>query len=211
MKKIVLLMSVLLLVGSTANAQNILQRLGEKAKEAAEQNIGNKVEKGVNDVLDGKVSKKDKKAKKENGQAAEAGTAVAGWTCAECGKAGNTGKFCEECGARKPGAETAAKPAPVKQVATEYAKSDFVPGDEIFFDDDFAGERLGEFASRWELLDGYAEVASVEGRKVLAFTDDGVGTVIPLMKDNWPSFRMYSPWSTTCMWPRYPMMPLILK
>ena len=154
MKKIVLLMSVLLLVGSTANAQNILQRLGEKAKEAAEQNIGNKVEKGVNDVLDSKVGKKDKKAKKGKTEVAE-----------------------------EAGAETAAKPAPVKQVATEYAKSDFVPGDEIFFDDDFAGERLGEFASRWELLDGYAEVASVEGRKVLAFTDDGVGTVIPLMKD----------------------------
>ena len=184
MKKTVLLMSVLLLVGSTANAQNILQRLGEKAKEAAEQNIGNKVEKGVNDVLDGKVGKKEKKAKKGKTEVAEeAGTAVAGWTCAECGKAGNTGKFCEECGAKKPGAETAAKPTPAKQVATEYAKSDFVPGDEIFFDDDFAGERLGEFASRWELLDGYAEVASVEGRKVLAFTDDGVGTVIPLMKD----------------------------
>jgi len=181
MKKTVLLMSVLLLVGSTANAQNILQRLGEKAKEAAEQNIGNKVEKGVNDVLDGKVGKKDKKAKTE--VAEEAGTAVAGWTCAECGKAGNTGKFCEDCGAKKPGAAAAAKPTPAKQVATEYAKSDFVPGDEIFFDDDFAGERLGEFASRWELLDGYAEVASVEGRKVLAFTDDGVGTVIPLMKD----------------------------
>ena len=174
-------MSVLLLVGSTANAQNILQRLGEKAKEAAEQNIGNKVEKGVNDVLDGKVGKKDKKAKTE--VAEEAGTAVAGWTCAEGGKAGNTGKFCEDCGAKKPGAAAAAKPTPAKQVATEYAKSDFVPGDKIFFDDDFAGERLGEFASRWELLDGYAEVASVEGRKVLAFTDDGVGTVIPLMKD----------------------------
>lgn len=113
MKRTVLFLSVLLLVGSTANAQNILQRLGEKAKEAAEQNIGNKVEKGVNDVLDGKVGKKDKK-KAKNGKtevAEEAGTAVAGWTCAECGKAGNTGKFCEDCGAKKPGAETAAKPA----------------------------------------------------------------------------------------------------
>jgi len=65
----------------------------------------------------------------------------------------------------------------------EYAKTDFVPGDEIFFDDDFANEKLGEFASHWDLMGGYAEVASVEGRKVLAFTDDGVGTVIPLMKD----------------------------
>ena len=70
-----------------------------------------------------------------------------------------------------------------KAQTTEYAKTDFVPGDEIFFDDDFANEKLGEFASHWDLIGGYAEVASVEGRKVLAFTDDGVGTVIPLMKD----------------------------
>ena len=65
------------------------------------------------------------------------------------------------------------------------AKSDFVPGDEIFFEDDFASEQLGEFPSRWDLLDGYVETASVQGRKVLAFTDNGIGQVIPLMKDNW--------------------------
>ena len=230
---LVFIISALLASCYAANAQSILDRLKDRAKDAVEENIGNKVEKGVNDILDGNFGKKkDKKEKPEKKkadipaeqQAQEAGEAVAAstWTCEECGKAGNTGKFCEECGARKPaaqaakpaqgavnaawtcpecgkdgntgkfcedcgakkpGAETAAKPAPVKPVATEYAKSDFVPGDEIFFDDDFAGERLGEFASRWELLDGYAEVASVEGRKVLAFTDDGVGTVIPLMKD----------------------------
>ena len=66
---------------------------------------------------------------------------------------------------------------------TAYAKSDFVPGDEIFFEDDFAAEKLGEFPSRWDLIDGYAEVAMVQGRKAIAFTDDGYGIVIPLMKE----------------------------
>jgi outer membrane protein OmpA-like peptidoglycan-associated protein len=66
---------------------------------------------------------------------------------------------------------------------TVYAKSDFVPGDEIFFEDDFAGEKLGEFPSRWDLLEGYAEIATIQGRKVIAFTDDGYGIVIPLMKE----------------------------
>ncbi|MCR4860623.1 MAG: OmpA family protein [Bacteroidales bacterium] len=32
-------------------------------------------------------------------------------------------------------------------------------------------------------MDGYAETGSFAGRKVLAFTDDGEGTVIPLMKE----------------------------
>ena len=58
-------------------------------------------------------------------------------------------------------------------------------GDEIFFEDDFARERLGEFPLRWELLDGYVETASLEGRKVLAFTDNGMGQVLPNMKDKW--------------------------
>ena len=40
---------------------------------------------------------------------------------------------------------------------TTYAKSDFVPGDEIIFDDNFEGERLGEFPLSWDLLDAADE------------------------------------------------------
>jgi outer membrane protein OmpA-like peptidoglycan-associated protein len=68
---------------------------------------------------------------------------------------------------------------------TNYAKCDFVPGDEIIFDDNFEMEKLGEFPLRWDLLDGYAEVAQQKGRNVLAFTDNGIGQVIPLMKKKW--------------------------
>ena len=34
--------------------------------------------------------------------AAAAAAAAVGWTCPKCGKAGNTGKFCAECGEKKP-------------------------------------------------------------------------------------------------------------
>jgi outer membrane protein OmpA-like peptidoglycan-associated protein len=68
---------------------------------------------------------------------------------------------------------------------TNYAKSDFVPGDEIIFEDNFERERIGEFPLRWDLLDGYAESAQQKGRNVLAFTDDGLGQVMPLMKEKW--------------------------
>lgn len=108
------------------------------------------------------------------------------WTCPnpECGHEGNTGKFCSECGTPRPAADGQEAPAAQKQnLENAYAKSDFVPGDEIFFDDDFAGEKLGEFPSRWDLIEGYAEVATIQGRKVIAFTDDGYGIVIPLMKE----------------------------
>ena len=222
MKKLVIILSALMLVGSVAHGQGLLKRLGQKAKNAVENKVENAVDKGVNDVLDGKVGKKDKKDKdakeekksdsdkaatlewtceecgatgntgkfcNECGAKRPSAAADASWTCEECGATGNTGKFCKECGAKKPGAENAeAKPAPKKQVSTAYAKSDFVPGDEIFFEDDFANEQLGEFPSHWDLLDGYAEVAEVEGRKVLAFTDEGNGVVLPLMKENQLAF-----------------------
>ena len=220
MKKLLLSFAVLALVCGTADAQSFLERLGEKAKNAAEQNLGQKVEKGVNDVLDGKVGKKNKKNKEKGEEASEAASATAAWTCEECGKTGNTGKFCDDCGAPKPGAQAAAKPAqpaadaawtcpecgktgntgkfctdcgakkpgaeapkPKKQTASEYAKSDFVPGDEIFFEDNFENEQLGEFPSQWDLMEGYAEVGSVDGRKVISFTDDGYAEIQPLMND----------------------------
>ncbi|MDR1764182.1 MAG: OmpA family protein, partial [Dysgonamonadaceae bacterium] len=46
-----------------------------------------------------------------------------------------------------------------KAAEMAYAKSDFVPGDEIFFSDDLANEQMGEFPSQWDLLHGNAEVA----------------------------------------------------
>lgn len=220
MKKLLLSVAVLAMVCGTADAQSFLERLGEKAKNAAEQNLGQKVEKGVNDVLDGKVGKKNKKNKEKGEEASEAASATAAWTCEECGKTGNTGKFCDDCGAPKPGAQAAAKPAqpaadaawtcpecgktgntgkfctdcgakkpgaeapkPKKQTASEYAKSDFVPGDEIFFEDTFENEQMGEFPAQWDLMSGYAEVGSVDGRKVIAFTDDGFAEIQPLMND----------------------------
>ena len=68
---------------------------------------------------------------------------------------------------------------------TTYNKTDFVPGDEIIFDDNFEGERIGEFPMSWDLLDGYAETAQQQGRNVIAFTDNGLGQVMPLMKKKW--------------------------
>ena len=60
MKKVALLLTALALTCASANAQSFLEKLGNRAKNAAERNIGNKVEKAINDALDGKKgSKKD--------------------------------------------------------------------------------------------------------------------------------------------------------
>jgi len=68
-----------------------------------------------------------------------------------------------------------------KSLEMAYAKSDFVPGDEIIFDDNMNNEQLGEFPSQWDLHRGNAEIASVNGKKVILM--DGKDSWIePLMK-----------------------------
>ena len=48
---------MILFVCAGADAQNFLKDLANRAKNAVEQNVGNKVERGVNNALDGKLFK----------------------------------------------------------------------------------------------------------------------------------------------------------
>lgn len=82
---------------------------------------------------------------------------------------------------RKAAGKKIAGAAAPKSVEMVYAKSDFVPGDEIFFDDDLGNEQMGEFPSQWDLLEGSAEVAEVAGIRCIS-TEPG-GFIAPLMKD----------------------------
>ena len=169
MKRIIAIMIVALLASCfAANGQGLLRSLGERAKNAVENKITQKVDEAVNNAVDRAADKAESKIKGKKKDAEKEKAAAPEVQAAE---------------------EIQEKPAapeekPAKKVQTSYAKSDFVPGDEIFFEDDFANEKLGEFPLRWDLLDGYVETASLEGRKVLAFTDNGLGQVMPLMKDN---------------------------
>ena len=159
---LVFIISALLASCFDANGQNFLERLGQRAKNAVENKLGEKVEQAVNDVIDGNIGEKKKKETADK----------------------QTADPVSQDAVAMPDAKVPAQPK--KQVETSYAKTDFVPGDEIFFEDTFENEQIGEFPLRWDLLDGYVETASLEGRKVLAFTDNGLGQVMPLMKgDKW--------------------------
>ena len=143
MKKYILTMAVLALVCGTASAQGILGRLGERAKQAVENNIGNKIEQGINNALDGK--KKDRNASSSDQE------------------------------------EDAAAPAEKVDFAEIQAKSDFKRGANIFFADDLNGERMGEFPSKWDLLEGSeVEVVNVKGAKAIRME---ASRIQPLMKE----------------------------
>ena len=143
MKKYILTMAVLALVCGTASAQGILGRLGERAKQAVENNIGNKIEQGINNALDGK--KKDRNASSSDQE------------------------------------EDAAAPAEKVDFAEIQAKSDFKRGANVFFEDDLNGERMGEFPSKWDLLDGSeVEVVNIKGAKAIRME---ASRIQPLMKE----------------------------
>ena len=66
--------------------------------------------------------------------------------------------------------------------ALSWSKYDFVPGDEVIFEDILAGEENGEFPSRWDLWRGNVEIAELDGEKVIMMRDGSPG-IIPYFKD----------------------------
>ena len=59
--------------------------------------------------------------------------------------------------------------------------SDFKRGEVILFEDDVTAETVGEFPSKWDLLDGNAEVKSLGGVKAIEVTNNGV--ITPFIKE----------------------------
>jgi OOP family OmpA-OmpF porin len=68
-----------------------------------------------------------------------------------------------------------------QQQLKAWSKYDFVPGDEIIFVDDLAGEENGEFPSRWDLYRGNVEIAVYGGENVINFATVQPCDIVPLM------------------------------
>lgn len=161
MKKLLILMCGLWLT-TPMNAQ-FLNRLIDSAKKSAEdaieQQVNKKVEEGIDKAFNSEVPEKEQQEQQQQEEAEPQQQAVQ----------------------QQPQAQ-APTPASTKTLESTYAKSDFVPGDEIMFEDDLVGEQMGEFPSKWDLLEGNAEIASVNGKTVINLTDIST-EIMPLMKN----------------------------
>lgn len=161
MKKLLILICGLWLT-TPMNAQ-FLNRLIDSAKKSAEdaieQQVNKKVEEGIDKAFNSEVPEKEQQEQQQQEEAEPQQQAVQ----------------------RQPQAQ-APTPASTKTLESAYAKSDFVPGDEIMFEDDLVGEQMGEFPSKWDLLEGNAEIASVNGKTVISLTDIST-EIMPLMKN----------------------------
>ena len=78
-------------------------------------------------------------------------------------------------------AEEEAAPVTIPDEQPQVATStDFKRGSVIMFEDDVMKERVGEFPSKWDLLDGAAEVKTIGGVKAIEPTNNAM--ITPLLK-----------------------------
>ncbi len=176
MKRIVAMVVMLFLAGSVTEvySQSFLKSLGEKAKEAAKRSVERNVENAVDRAVDGAFDKGEDAVKGK------------GWK-----KKGKNSGYEEqqpaapvqqpEVVAEVPAQQPAPAPQTPQAPAMNWNKFDFVSGDEVIFDDQLANEKIGEFPSQWDLADGYAEVAEINGMKVIYGTKET--GIMPYMKE----------------------------
>ena len=179
MKRLVMMLLALVAIGGATeiNAQSFLDQLGKKVKEKAKDRIEQRVEQKTDELIDKAFNKAEDavtgKGRKNKGVKEE--------TAVTQPVAEQPAVIPEEVVA---GNDAPAQSGQQKGQSLEmtYAKSDFVAGDEIIFDDPMDNEQIGEFPSQWELIDGVAEVVSINGKKAMLISEWGT-KVCPLMKE----------------------------
>ncbi len=164
--------------GATGNTGNFCKECAAKkpsANSAPENNTAD--ESGWTCPACGHTGNQGKFCNECGAKKPEATAADDSWTCPQCGHKGNKGKFCDECGAKRDGTKQN------ERAQSEWNKFDFVPGDEVIFYDQLEGEQLGEFPSKWELIEGEAEIQKVNGENVIALMKGG--RIMPLIEPTW--------------------------
>ena len=89
----------------------------------------------------------------------------------------------EEDTEETPAAEPEAPAQKKKSAQGEEVKSDFVPGTVVLFEDNLQGEKMGEFPSKWDLIENNVEVAKMNGKMAIKFEHGSNTEIMPLIKD----------------------------
>ena len=175
MKKLVFILSVMLFLIGTMDVQaqwgkKLLKKAGESAKRATERNVERKVEQTVDKAFEGAEDVVTEKGNNNEKEEPKASTSSQG-----------NNEVMDD------GGDAEQQEQPQQSLEMTYAKSDFVPGDEIIFDDDVTREQIGEFPSQWDLLKGTVEIAQINGDKVILCVSQDDPVIAPLF-DNMKSY-----------------------
>ena len=174
MKKIVLIALLLFTAASVTESwsqgwgERLIKKAGQRLEDRSKQKVEDKVNKAVDNTVDSAFGTAESAVKGTTGGGnsddLDRDDATAASSSASDGGSG-----------------AATAPPKGQSLEMTYAKSDFVPGDEVIFEDYLVGEKLGEFPGQWELHRGNAEIASMNGQNVILM--DGKDSWLePLMK-----------------------------
>ncbi|MGJ8745610.1 OmpA family protein [Polaribacter sp.] len=168
--KTLLTLCMLIAIPQDSNAQ-FFKKLKEKAKKKIEQEAEKRAERRMNkkidkefdkaeDVLDGKKKEKNKDSKEGNSKKNE--------------KGGNNSESINSDEAN----------AKSNKTTVEWSKFDFVPGDEVIFEDGpSTNEENGEFPSRWDAAKGNAEIVTVDGEPAIVIPQR-MSVIVPYLKNS---------------------------
>ena len=181
MKRLVMMLLALVAIGGATeiNAQSFLDQLGKKVKEKAKDRIEQRVEQKTDELIDKAFNKAEdavtgkgrkKRGAGEDTPAETQPAAVQQATTPERDGVINNASVAQS-GQQKG-----------QSLEMTYAKSDFVAGDEIIFEDLLTGEQLGEFPSKWDLMSGVVEIAKLNGENTINFVEDD-SRINPLMEE----------------------------
>ena len=157
MKKLIFMLIVAFACAGTADAQGWLKKLGKVAEDAAKRTVENNVDRKTTKAVDDAMNPDDSSSEENTSRSKK------------------TDYDWDDEDAEEGPQDTEA----------QYEQSDFVPGAVAFFEDDLVSEQMGEFPSKWDLVDGSADVANMKGKKCIHFEP---GTRIEPLMTNQQSY-----------------------
>ena len=157
MKKLVLMLIVAFACTLNADAQGWLGRLKDRATDAAKRTVENNVERKVENAVDDAMNPDDNSSEEQKSRSKKADY---DWD------------------------DEDAEEGP-QDTEAQYEQTDFVPGAVAFFEDNLQNEQMGEFPSKWDLIEGSTDVAIMKGKKCIHFEP---GTRIEPLMTNQQSY-----------------------
>lgn len=154
-RRLLTILMMVFMCAMGAEAQGWLGRLKDKAVDAAKRTVENNVERKTERAVDDAMNPDESKSKKSK-------------------KSSSDDADYED-------AEVTGQDEPEATVGS--VKNDFVRGGVVMFEDNVQGEQVGEFPSKWDLLNGNAEVATINGQTCIAMDCSGGCLITPLVKD----------------------------
>lgn len=168
---------------STLNAQEVLDRAENTAKRKTNRKIDQSIDKGIDagfDAVGGLFKKKKKKSEEDyEDLPSDAPMEVDEDVYEKSENQNNAEADNDPTGVDRipaPGSNASSD----SEIMVWTNKYDFIPGSTILFYDDFTGEEVGEFPSRWDLISGQAENVKYGENEVVNFLGNNSKSITPL-------------------------------